>query len=85
MVDIIRILDTFLDFYLVLHTMDLGGRSTDRLLSQLTSESMQVSSSSYSPSSHLTRLTLENSTPGLDCPFLSSDFLPTGACLSPDR
>ena len=85
MVDTVRILDIFLYFGLSFHTMDLGGRSTDMLLSLLTSESMHESSSSSAcPSSLWTRLTLENLTPGLDWPFLRDDFLPAGNCLSSD-
>ena len=75
-VDTVRILDTFLDCCCFFHAIDLGGRSTDMLLSLLTSESMQESSSSSSPSSLLTRLTLENLTAGLGSPFLNDDFLP---------
>ena len=59
MVDTVLILDTFLDFGLSFHTMDLGGRSTDMLLSLLTSESMHESSSSSPPSSLWTQLALE--------------------------
>jgi hypothetical protein len=85
MVDTVQIWDTFLDFGLSFHAMDLlGGRSTDKLLSLLTSESMQESSSSSSPSSLWTRFTLKNLTPGLDWPSLRDDFLPAGACLSSD-
>ena len=43
-----RILDTFLAFGLPFQTMDFGRRSTDILLSLLTSESMHDSSSSPS-------------------------------------
>ena len=64
MVDTVQILETFLDFGLSFHTMDLGGRSTDMLLSLLTSESMHESSFSSPPSSLRTRLTFENLTPG---------------------
>ncbi len=63
MVDTVRILDTFLDLGLSFNTKDLGGRSTDMLLSLLTSESMHESSSSSPPSSLWTRLTFENLTP----------------------
>ena len=80
MIDTVRILDTFLDFGLSFHTMDLGGRSTDMLLSLLTLESMYESSSSSPPSSLWTRLTFENLTPGLDWPFFGDDFLPAGGC-----
>ena len=45
MVDTVRILDTFLDFGLSFHTLDLGGM----LLSLLTSESIHESSSSSPP------------------------------------
>ena len=75
MVDTVRILDTFLDFGLSFHTMNLGGRLADMLLSLLISESMQESSSSSSPSSLWTRLTLENLTPGLGWPFLTLEKL----------
>ena len=84
MVDTVRILDTFLDLCRSFHTRDLGGRSTDMLLSLLTSESMHESSSSSPPSSLWTRLTFENLTPGLDCPFFRDDFLPAGGWLSFD-
>jgi hypothetical protein len=66
MVDTVRILDTFLDLGLFFYTKDLGSRSTDMLLSLLTSESMHESSSSSPPSSLWTRFTFENLTPGLD-------------------
>ena len=84
MVDTVRILDTFLDLGRSLHTKDLGGRSTDMLLSLLTSESMHKSSSSSPPSSLCMRLTFENSKPGLDWPFFRDDFLPAGGWLSFD-
>ncbi len=83
-VDTVRILDTFLDFGMFFHIMDLRGRSTDMLLSLLTSESMHESSSSSPPSSLWTRLTLENLTSGLDWLYLRDDFLPAGGCLSSD-
>jgi hypothetical protein len=87
MVDTVRILDTFLDLCRSFHTRDLGGRSTDMLLSLLsllTSESMHESSSSPPPSSLCKRLTFEILTPGLDWPFFIDDFLPAGDCLSFD-
>ena len=83
-VDTVRILDTFLDLGRSFHIKDLGGRSTDMLLSLLTSESMHESSSSSPPSSLCTRLTFENLKPGLDWPFFRADFLPAGDCLSFD-
>ncbi len=84
MVDTVRILDTFLDLDRSFHARDLGGRSTDMLLSLLTSESMHESLSSSPPPSLWTRLTFENLTPGLDWPFFIDDFLPAGGCLSFD-
>ena len=84
-VDMVRILDTFLDLgRSFFHTRDLGGPSTDMLLSLLTSGSMHESSSFSPPSSLWTRLTFENLTPGLDWPFFRADFLPAGGCLSSD-
>ena len=82
MIDTVRILGACLDFGLSYHTMDLGGRSTDMLLSLLTSESMHESSSSSPPFSLWTRLTLENLTPGFNWPFFRDDFLPVVACHS---
>jgi hypothetical protein len=86
MVDTVQIWDTFLDFGLSFHAMDLlGGRSTDKLLSLLTSELMHESSSSSPPSSLWTRLTIETLALGLDWPFFFRyDFLPAGGCLSSD-